>query len=674
MVRIFGKKNQRFVISVEDLPWVERSGWRTIEDVVGNGANGLVALSSSSDVIRLPLDRALGGPSIVFVKRYSYTRRAQRIKQMFRGTVFGKHRARKEYEFLAAMRDRGVPTVRAIAHGEDRRWGAVWSSVLITEGTEGFKSFDLVALEHLRDGTLSRRDRISLTRGLALTIRQMHERGVRHGGLFWRNVLVRRVGGGEFEYLLLDPDSQGKLFPSVVPPSGVLGDLSEFVASAIALGVRGGLLLFLKTYFGVAKLTSSQRQFAAKILEGARSLARAEGERMAVTETIELLGKSVVAETPLDGSLADAGAIERFFEPGNSLSCKVGPVLGPTAKTILFVVAGVPGFDGPVRRSVRVDDGRASICSDHGTASDVAIHLSHDAFLAVVLGSEDALARLRSCGSRVVGDVRLLPAMIECLRRLCESSSTTAVVAPVEKDPMETHRTDASGTPAEKRAFGQKYKADDFAHYYSQKHKSSLMRRVSNYAERLMVRRALNRIRRQSEFRSVLDCPSGTGRFLPVLRDFDPVLITMDTSASMLREGQALFTSFAVSPKAIAGSAFELPLVDNAVDVVLCSRLLHHIPERENRVRILREFSRVASIGVVFSFFDANSFRAWRRRSKEARKGRAGGRHAMLRSECEAEAREAGLMPVGMTSLLRFHTEVTAAVCLCGTDGDVVRD
>lgn len=180
-----------------------------------------------------------------------------------------------------------------------------------------------------------------------------------------------------------------------------------------------------------------------------------------------------------------------------------------------------------------------------------------------------------------------------------------------------------------------------------------------------MIRRALARVHRQKQFHSVLDCPSGTGRFLPVLRGFDASLITMDTSASMLREGQAYFDSFSVSPTAIAGSAFELPLADNAVDVVLCSRLLHHIPEREGRVKILREFARVARIGVVFSFFDANSLRAWKRQRKAKRKGRLGGRHAMHRSQCEEEARDAGLQPAGMTSLLRYHTEVTAAVCFC---------
>jgi ubiquinone/menaquinone biosynthesis C-methylase UbiE len=221
---------------------------------------------------------------------------------------------------------------------------------------------------------------------------------------------------------------------------------------------------------------------------------------------------------------------------------------------------------------------------------------------------------------------------------------------------------------AEQRAFGKKYKSKEYARYYSRKHKSSLMRRVSNFAERRMIRRALARVHRERVFRSVLDCPSGTGRFIPVIRGFDATLVTMDTSADMLREGRRQFASFPTSPSAIAGSVFDIPLADHAVDVVLCSRLLHHIPERADRVKILKEFARVARVGVVFSFFDANSFRAWRRQRKEGRKGRLGGRHSQSRSECDEEAHEAGLEPAGMTALLRFHTEVTAAVCFCRTD------
>jgi len=214
------------------------------------------------------------------------------------------------------------------------------------------------------------------------------------------------------------------------------------------------------------------------------------------------------------------------------------------------------------------------------------------------------------------------------------------------------------------RSFGRKYKDDDYAHYYAQKHESGALRRLSNVFERKMIRRALMRIRSRRAIQTVLDCPSGAGRFLPVLAQLQMHVVAIDTSPQMLQQGRQHTSLFRETPTASAGSAFALPLADKTVDVVLCSRLLHHIAERESRVQIMREFARVARVGVVVSFFDATSWNAWKRRRKIKRTGKSGGRHAMTRSQCNDEARVAGLQPIGMNALLRYHTEVTAAAYL----------
>ncbi len=214
------------------------------------------------------------------------------------------------------------------------------------------------------------------------------------------------------------------------------------------------------------------------------------------------------------------------------------------------------------------------------------------------------------------------------------------------------------------RSFGSKYKVDDYARYYSEKHDSTLGRRISNNFEIAMIRRSLQRIRRRQPFDSVLDCPSGTGRFLPTLASLNVRVFAMDTSGAVLREGRKHHALFKERPVELVGSALDIALPDNAVDVVLCSRLLHHIADRDDRLVILREFARVARLGVVVSFFDSTSFRAWRRHRKTRRTGKLGGRHAMTRAACADEAVAAGLKPIGMNALLRFHTEVTAAAFL----------
>ncbi len=218
---------------------------------------------------------------------------------------------------------------------------------------------------------------------------------------------------------------------------------------------------------------------------------------------------------------------------------------------------------------------------------------------------------------------------------------------------------------APQRRFGSKYQVDDYAQYYAEKHDSSLGRRISNSFERRMIRRSLLRIRQQHPVESVLDCPSGTGRFLPTLASLNVSAIAMDTSGAVLREGRKHHGLFHDPPVELVGSAFEIALPDNGVDVVLCSRLLHHIADPEGRLVILREFARVARVGVVISFFDSASFRAWKRERKVRRTGKQGGRHAMTRAACVAEAVGAGLKPIGMDALLRFHSEITAAAFLC---------
>jgi len=222
-----------------------------------------------------------------------------------------------------------------------------------------------------------------------------------------------------------------------------------------------------------------------------------------------------------------------------------------------------------------------------------------------------------------------------------------------------------------------KYQSPEHAQYYAGKHEASALRRVSNFFEHAMIARALRRIQhkvasigrladgtKRTCFETVLDCPSGTGRFLPTLAKIATSVIAMDTADTMLAQGRRYYPLFRKSPQAVVGSALDIPLPDNTVDVVLCSRLIHHVGDPKSRVHILKEFARVARYGVVISFFDAASLRAWKRRRKINRTGRKGGRHAISRATCNNEAQLASLTPLGMNALLRYQTEITAAAFL----------
>ncbi|MEK6797864.1 MAG: class I SAM-dependent methyltransferase [Planctomycetota bacterium] len=205
------------------------------------------------------------------------------------------------------------------------------------------------------------------------------------------------------------------------------------------------------------------------------------------------------------------------------------------------------------------------------------------------------------------------------------------------------------------------YQNPEHAKNYAKKHDRSLGKRLADLREQRVVARAIRRIRSRTDCATVLDLPSGTGRFLPLLAREGLRATAMDASAAMLHEGRPMHDLFSRPPRVAVGSALEIPLRDGAVDLVLCSRLIHHVCDPGQRDQLLRELARVARCGVVVTFFDAHSFFAWKRLRKERRTGRRSKRYPIPRGELVRSARAAGLELIGMNAVLRFHSEITAA-------------
>jgi|GEM_PF-312244 len=661
-------RTTRRKVSRADRGWIEQIGWRSVDDVLSWSAGDVAAVSHTSDVVEVPIDPAFGGPAKVFVKRYRYDSLEHRVKQSFRGTLFGKSRARREFEFLTEMRRRAIPTVRPIAYGDN--YGRVFlrASFLITEGVEGFQSLDLFALQALRDRSLDRGQWRRLTAELATMIRRMHDAGIHHGGLFLRNILVRAGMGGGYDFVLIDPDTHGRMTCSRVAESYVVSDLSEVVASGMALGRRYGLATLMKSYFQTPRLSLEQKKVTSQIVARAWRLAPGERRRMAITEAIGWLRERADAVSKGKASERVFRSVDEFFD--TLCSCATGENSNHgSERTIRFSFADANGSGEPSDRTVVFEGDGVSVSSARPSQADLTIFTDTRTWLAVVCGRAEAGARLRSGNLRIEGDSTLLHTLMRRLDQVESKCVSRRVQDRANRGAESGRRLERPevqcGVTSSVRPFGRKYKADDYAHYYSQKHAATLARRISNYFERRMIRRSLLRIRRKHYFESVLDCPSGTGRFLPTLASLGVSVVAMDTSDAMLREGRKYHGLFTKFPMAVACSAFEIALPDNAVDVILCSRLLHHVSDREDRLRILREFARVAKVGVVISFFDADCFRSWKRARKECRSGKPRGRFAMSRSVFLEETAQVGLRPIGMNALLRFHTEVTAAAFLC---------
>ncbi len=375
-----------------DLERMRALGLGTIHGVLSHEGSDVSAISSSSDVFRVVDDD--GG--CVFVKRYLYPRWGPRVRQMFRGTMFGTSRARFEFVFLTEMRRRGLPAVRPIAFGEDRLLGFTRTTFLITEGAPDVVSLDTFALRD--DGAAMRNSTgwAGLADPLGRTIRRMHDAGVRHGGLFWRNILVcEDAHDATTQFSFLDPDHRGRLRPGPLPASDVVADLSEFAASAIALRLDDGLSPFLRAYSGGAVDSDLQ----GRILPRAAQLAGAERHRIAVSDMIVRLRERSQNDVAAPGG--ELRTVDAFFE--HLLRAKRSNAAHlPSRHTIRLVLSGSP------ERTVAV--GRDGYTSVDNPAEGVDLTISSDVaiWLAVVNADPDAFSLIRSGRFRITGDTSLL--------------------------------------------------------------------------------------------------------------------------------------------------------------------------------------------------------------------------------------------------------------------------
>jgi ubiquinone/menaquinone biosynthesis C-methylase UbiE len=103
---------------------------------------------------------------------------------------------------------------------------------------------------------------------------------------------------------------------------------------------------------------------------------------------------------------------------------------------------------------------------------------------------------------------------------------------------------------------------------------------------------------------SVLDIPSGAGRFLRTLAEGGRTVLEMDVAFEILAFAYEKAQANKSPTLVLQGDASQLPLADGAVDCVFSNRLLHHLVLPEERIAVLREFHRVCRRWTIVSFFN----------------------------------------------------------------------
>lgn len=157
---------------------------------------------------------------------------------------------------------------------------------------------------------------------------------------------------------------------------------------------------------------------------------------------------------------------------------------------------------------------------------------------------------------------------------------------------------------------------------------------------------------------SVLDVPCGTGRLRDVLETRQGGYVAVDRSLSMLAENEG---------SRVLADATTLPFREDEFDVVVCCRLLHHLPAAE-RKSVVEELVRVSRTLVIASFWDACSYHSWRRRTGLRRARHEDTRLSASRADIEADFNGVGARVVGYAASMRFVSPQTfVAVRVDGT-------
>jgi len=149
-----------------------------------------------------------------------------------------------------------------------------------------------------------------------------------------------------------------------------------------------------------------------------------------------------------------------------------------------------------------------------------------------------------------------------------------------------------------------RYKSPEGAASYNTKYERHWHKRLTTWKEYRVIRKCLGIAGPQDR---LLDLPCGCGRLFPALQPQARRPLGMDVSLEMLKHARRNLARW--TPPLAAASALHIPLPDKAVDLVFSARLFHHIPDRGERHRYIRELCRISRKWVVMTFFHTWSFK-----------------------------------------------------------------
>lgn len=218
----------------------------SVDAVYQCAAGDIITRSGSTEVRKVILGSGVKSETF-FIKKYWISRPQQLWSGMFRGTLFGCPKARREYQNLALLRTMGLDAPEPVAFGEERKGGWLVRSCLISKSVPTPLPLHHFIRDHLPTlrGAEAKQTRRTLIDNLALYTRRMHEHRFVHHDYFWRNILL--VGLSLEHFYLIDAH-KGRVWRSRSADRVRASDLASLDAPAPHFFRRSERLRFFLRY------------------------------------------------------------------------------------------------------------------------------------------------------------------------------------------------------------------------------------------------------------------------------------------------------------------------------------------------------------------------------------------------------------------------------------------
>ncbi len=251
-------------------------GLETVEKVFQT-VGEVVTHTRTTEVRRVTL-RTPAGETHYYLKLYWVNRPAQLWKGMFRGTLFGRAKVRREFRNLETVRAAGLDAPEPIAFGIERRFGWITRSFLISAGVPDPMPLHEFIREKFPAATTSsgQPERATLIENLARYTRRLHEGHFVHHDYFWRNILLTR---GDIAHFYLVDSHKGRRWWPWQESRSRAADLAALDAPAARFFRRTERLRFFLVYRGHRHLDAGDKELLRRTLSLAAPMREAQTRR-----------------------------------------------------------------------------------------------------------------------------------------------------------------------------------------------------------------------------------------------------------------------------------------------------------------------------------------------------------------------------------------------------------